>query len=64
MSNFFFAAALVCMLFVVASLLRGLLAMAKGTAKEHKTSNKMMRLRVIFQGLTIFFLVLAYFSKR
>jgi len=37
--------------------------MTKDTKKDHKTSNIMMRFRVLFQGLTILFLVLAYFSK-
>lgn len=63
MDKFFFIAALICMAGVLASLFRGLLAMTKDTKKEHKTSNMMMRLRVLFQALTVVFLILAYFAK-
>ncbi|MCE9508262.1 MAG: twin transmembrane helix small protein [Alphaproteobacteria bacterium] len=63
MDKFFFIAALICMAGVVASLFLGLWAMTKDTKKDHKTSNIMMRFRVLFQGLTILFLLLAYFSK-
>jgi len=64
MDTIFFIAALVSMVGVVGALLFGLLAMARGSEKDHKTSNKMMQLRVLFQGLTIIFLFLAYISKR
>jgi hypothetical protein len=47
----------------VASLFGGLLAMSKGTEKDHKTSNKMMQARVILQGLAILFLFLAYAAR-
>ena len=63
MDKFFFIAALVSMAAVVGSLLLGLVAMSKDTKKAHKASNKMMQMRVLFQGLAILFLLLAYLSK-
>jgi hypothetical protein len=64
MDNIFFIAALVCMVGVLASLFRGLFAMAQGSKKDNQTSNKMMRFRVVFQGLAILFLFLAYLAKK
>lgn len=64
MDKLFFIAALVSMAGVLASLLLGLFAMAKGGEKDHKTSNKMMRARVIMQALAIFFLLLAFLAKK
>jgi hypothetical protein len=63
MDKVFFIAALVSMGGVVGALIFGVAAMTRGTEKAHKTSNKMMQLRVLFQGLTILFLVLAYLAK-
>jgi hypothetical protein len=63
MAGFFFAAAVICMLAVAGSLFRGIFAMARGSKKDHQTSHKMMRSRVLFQGLAIFFLFLAYLAK-
>jgi len=63
MDKIFLVAALVCMAAVVVSLLRGFVAMTKGGAKDRQNSNKMMRLRVLFQGLAILFLFLAYLAK-
>jgi hypothetical protein len=60
----FFIAAIIAMAGVLASLLLGLFAMAKGGEKDHKTSNKMMRARVMLQGLTIFLLLLAFLAKK
>lgn len=58
-----FIIALACMLGVVASFFLGMVAMTKGQEKDHKTSNKMMRMRVYFQGLALLFLLLAYLAK-
>ena len=58
-SAFFFVAALVCMLGIFLSLVAGIVAMTRGREQDHKTSNKMMRFRVILQGLAIIFLFLA-----
>lgn len=64
MGNIFFLAAMAAMIGVVISLFWGLFVMTKGAEKDHQTSNKMMRLRVLFQGLAIIFLFLAYLSKQ
>lgn len=63
MDKVFFIAALVSMAGVVFSLFRGMFVMGGTTRKEHKTSNKMMQMRVLFQGLALMFLALAYFTK-
>ena len=62
-SLFFFFAALAAIGGVVVSLFWGMVAMTKGGEKDHRTSNKMMRMRVLFQGLAILFLFLAYLAK-
>ena len=63
MDKLFFGAAMVCMVGVVISLFWGMVAMTKGGEKDHQNSNKMMRMRVLFQGLTILFLFLAYLAR-
>ena len=63
MDKIFLAAAVVSMLLVVGSLIAGLVAMSRTTENSPRTSNKMMRMRVLFQGLAIMFLFLAYLSK-
>ncbi len=64
MDKFFLVAAMISMAGVVVSLLLGLGAMTKVTQKAHRLSNKLMQMRVFFQGLAIAFLVLAYFTKQ
>lgn len=63
MSTVFFFIAMGCVLAVLGSFLWGIVAMTKGQQKDHRTSNRMMRLRVLFQGLAIFFLFLAFATK-
>lgn len=63
MDKIFFIAALASMVGVVLSLIRGVAALSRGTEKDHKISQQMMQMRVIFQGLAIVFLFLAYLSK-
>lgn len=63
MAQALFIAALVSMAGVVISLVLGFRAMAKGSQKDHKTSQRMMRMRIFFQALAILFLFLAYISK-
>lgn len=63
MSTVFFFIAMGCMLAVLGSFFWGIVAMTKGQQKDHQTSNKMMRLRVLFQGLAILFLFLAFATK-
>jgi len=63
MNLFFVILAGLCMLGVVGSFLWGMVAMTKGGERNHKTSNKMMQMRIIFQALAILFLFLAYAAK-
>ena len=63
MDNIFFILAAISIVIVAGSLGFGLISMTKGGKTHNKVSNKMMRVRVIFQGLTIAFLFLAYFTK-
>jgi hypothetical protein len=63
LSNFFFFAALAAIGGVVVSLAWGLFAMTRTEQKDRVTSNKMMRMRVLFQGLALFLLLLAYLAK-
>lgn len=60
----FFLLAMVCMVGAVGSLMWGLFAMAKGTEKDHRTSNKMMRWRVTLQAMTVVFLLLAFLTMK
>jgi hypothetical protein len=62
-SAVFVVLALLCMLGVVASFFRGMVAMTRGQEKDHKTSNKMMQRRVYFQGFALLFFLLAYLTK-
>lgn len=63
MDKIFFISAMISMLAVLGAMFWGLFAMTKGGEKDHQTSNKMMRFRVLFQGLAILFLLLAYLGK-
>ena len=63
MDKVFLIIALLAGIGVLFSLFRGLLAMAKGTEQDHQTSQKMMQMRVICQGIAIIFLFLAYLAK-
>lgn len=58
MSGFFFAATIISMLAVLAILLTGLVAMSKGGAFNEKYGNKLMRARVIMQGVALAFFAL------
>ena len=62
-ANILFFIALACMAGVVGSFFMGMVAMTRGQKKDHKTSNKMMRMRVFFQGFALLFLLLAYLAK-
>lgn len=63
MATIFFFIAIACMIGVMASLLLGVVSMTKGGTKDHAVSNKMMRLRVILQGLALLFLLLSAAAK-
>lgn len=63
MSNVFFILAMLSMIGVVAVFLMGMVAMTKGGKDQNLRSNKMMQIRVLFQGSAILFLFLAYTTK-
>jgi len=63
-ANLLFFVALACMLAVVGSFIWGMVAMTRGGEKDAATSNKMMRFRVIFQGLALVFLFLSYLARQ
>ena len=62
-STFFLIAAMICLVGVVFSFVRGIFFMTRGEQKDRASSNKMMQMRVWFQGLTLFFLFLAYLAR-
>jgi hypothetical protein len=53
MSSFFLILMALAMAAVLASLFAGLVSMARGGDFNRRNSNKMMRLRVMFQGLAL-----------
>ena len=53
--------AIICIVLVVASLVTGIVGMARGGEFNEKWGNKLMRSRVFFQVLAVGFL-LAYFA--
>ena len=59
MSKFFFVLMCAAAVAVVASLMIGVFAMAKGGETGKKYSNRMMKARVILQGLAIILFILA-----
>jgi hypothetical protein len=63
MSSFFSFLMVLAMVAVLASLGIGLFAMARGGEFSRKYSNKMMRLRVILQGLALVLFAIAMFSR-
>ncbi len=63
MASIFFIMSMICLFGVAVSLFLGLFAMANGAEKSRKTSNKMMRVRVALQGLTVLFLLLSYVAR-
>jgi len=63
MDKVFIIVAFIAMIGVVVSLMGGMFAMGRGTKKDHQTSNKMMQMRVICQGLALVCLFLAYATK-
>ncbi len=63
LATLFIIAAMICIVCVVVSLFGGLFFLTQGEQKDRMSSNKMMRMRVLFQGLTIFFLFLAYLAS-
>jgi VIT1/CCC1 family predicted Fe2+/Mn2+ transporter len=63
MSIFFFALGGVFALATLATLLTGVVGMGKGGAFNDKFGNKLMRMRVILQGLAILCFVLGLLTR-
>jgi hypothetical protein len=63
MSQIFFILMLVAMLAVVASLFAGIITMARGGETGPRHSNRLMRWRVILQGVALLFFSLALLSS-
>ncbi len=63
MSGFFFIAMIIAMLLTVAVLAIGMIAMIKGGEFNQKYGNKLMRARVIMQGVALACFALAVLSK-
>lgn len=64
MANFFFILMILAMLAVLASLFVGLFAMARGGEFNAKYGNKLMRLRVLFQGVAVILFIAAVLASR
>jgi heme/copper-type cytochrome/quinol oxidase subunit 2 len=64
MGTFFLILMAVALAMVVASLLMGLLVMARGGATAKKYSNKLMQLRVVLQAVAILIILIAVFFLR
>ena len=62
MGQFFYMMMILAMLFVLASLVAGIVAMVKGGQFNKKYGNKMMQARVFFQGLALLFFAIAMLS--
>jgi hypothetical protein len=63
MSNFFFALVIISMLAVLATLLTGVIGMARGGTFNARYGNKLMRLRVLLQGVTLLLFALAVMTR-
>ncbi len=63
MSNIFFVLALVFALATAGVLVLGVSGLVRGTDFHRRNSNRLMRLRVILQGVTLVFLALAFASS-
>lgn len=59
MNGFFFALMLIAMVLTLASLGMGLVSLARGGEFGRKYSNRIMRLRVLFQGLALVLFAIA-----
>lgn len=63
MHNVFLVLMLVSLAAVLGVLVVGIAAMTKGGEFNKKYGNKLMRARVMLQGLTLLFFALAYLSR-
>ncbi len=64
MGPFFLILIAVALALVVASLLMGLVVMARGGEVAKKYSNKLMQLRVVLQAIAILIILIAVFLAR
>ncbi len=63
MHNVFLVLMLISLAAVLGVLVTGIVAMTKGGEFNKKYGNKLMRARVMLQGLTLIFFALAYLSR-
>lgn len=63
MSTFFFILIALSMLAVLISLFAGLYVMARGGELDKKYSNRLMRARIMLQGLAVLLFVIALAMK-
>lgn len=63
MSGFFFTLMIAAMTAVLASLVVGIISMAKGGEFNKKYGNRLMRTRVTLQGVALVFFMLAVWSN-
>lgn len=64
MNSFLFPALMVAMLATLVTLIVGLVAMTRGGAFNEKYGNKLMRLRVVLQGVALVIFALAVMAGR
>lgn len=64
MSGFFFTAMLVAMFLTLAVLATGIISMIKGGEFNAKYGNKLMRMRVMMQGIAIALFALAIMADK
>ena len=62
MSNLFFVLLILAMLAVLATLFVGLFAMAQGGEFNRRHGNRLMRLRVLLQGIALILFIAAVVS--
>ncbi|MCL4677635.1 MAG: twin transmembrane helix small protein [Alphaproteobacteria bacterium] len=63
MHNVFLVLMLISLAAVLGVLVTGIVGMVKGGEFNKKYGNKLMRARVMLQGLTLIFFALAYLSR-
>ena len=64
MSAFFFIAMILAMLITLGVLFTGLFSMARGGEFNRKYSNKLMRYRIVAQGIALLLFALAILSAK
>ncbi|MCD8494017.1 MAG: twin transmembrane helix small protein [Alphaproteobacteria bacterium] len=64
MSTFTLTLIVLACVAVVGVLILGVFSMAKGGEFNQKYGNKLMQLRILFQGLALALLAMAYFSSQ